>query len=272
MSNDTQGSPSDSMSRKQRRAAERAARKGGTTNTGSGSGSGSGGSSGPSMLMISIVAIGIGLVAVVALVLLSGGLDSEEVAASVNEPEAAAPAAELRNGRTLGELSAPVSIDVYEDPQCPACGLFTERIEPLIISEYVTDGTASFTYNDFVFLGDESWEAAVAMRVAEDMDGKFWDYHQILFHNQSGENDGGFTRERLADMAEAIGLDRDEFLSGMDDPAYTTAVEASNAAGRELTINSTPSLVVNGEVIRGVPSWDDLNAIIETAAEDAQAE
>lgn len=268
MSNDTQGSPSDNMTRKQRRAAERAARKGGTKDTGSSSGS----SSGPSMLMISIVAIGIGLVAVVALVLLSGGLDSEEVAASVSEPEAAAPAAELRNGRTLGELSAPVSIDVYEDPQCPACGLFTERIEPLIISEYVTDGTASFTYNDFVFLGDESWDAAVAMRVAEDMDGKFWDYHQILFHNQSGENDGGFTRERLADMAEVIGLDRDEFLSGLDDPAYRAAVEASNEAGRELTINSTPSLVVNGEVIRGVPSWDDLNAVVETAAADAQAE
>ena len=177
-----------------------------------------------------------------------------------------------RLGRTLGEPGALVSIDVYEDPQCPACGLFSERIEPLIVNGPVADGTATFTYNDFVFLGDESWDAAVAMRVAEVMDGKFWDYHQVLFHNQSGENEGGFTRERLADMAELVGLDRDEFLEGLSDPAYRDAVEAENAAGRELSINSTPSLIVNGEILRGVPAWDDLNAISEAAAADAQAE
>ena len=46
------------------------------------------------------------------------------------------------------------------------------------------------------------------MRVAEDLDGKFWDFHQLVFHNQHGENQGAFTRERLADIAELVGLER----------------------------------------------------------------
>jgi protein-disulfide isomerase len=223
------------------------------------------------MLLVSIGAIAIGLIAVVALVVISGGLGSEE-AAAVSEPDAPPPAQELRDGRSLGSADAAVSIEVFEDPQCPACGTFTERIEPLLIAEHVESGTASFTYNDYAFLGDESWDAAVAMRVAEELDGKFWDYHQILFHNQGGENDGGFTRERLADMAEAVGLDRAAFLEEMDDPAYRDAVAADNARGQSMGVDSTPTLFVNGELIRGVPNWEDLDAAIQAAAEAAQPE
>ena len=203
-----------------------------------------------------------------ALVLISGGVGGSSETSAVTKPDVPAAAAELRDGRTLVKPGAtpPVRIDAYEDPQCPACGMFTERIEPLLIAEHVANGTASFTYNDFVFLGDESWDAAVAMRVAEDMGGKFWDYQQALFHNQDGENQGGFRRERLADIAELVGLDRAEFLAALDKPEYRTAVEAERAAAVDLTVNSTPTLVVNGELVRGVPTWEDLDTAVREAA------
>ncbi len=108
------------------------------------------------------------------------------------------------------------------------------------------------------------------MHVAEEMDGKFWDYHDVLFHNQSGENQGAFTLERLADIAETVGLDRDVFLAEMDDSKYLAAVEAETAEGRGLSVNSTPTLIINGELMPGVPTWDDLEAAIEDAAALAQ--
>lgn len=224
------------------------------------------------MFMISIGAVLIGLVAVGALIVLSGGFDSDEVAA-VSAPDSPAPPAELRDGRSLQKSGAvpPVTIDAYEDPQCPACGRFTALVEPLLIAGPVADGTVRFTYNDFAFLGPESFDAAAAMHVAEEMEGKFWDYHAVVFHNQSGENEGAFTVERLADMAEIVGLDRDEFLAEMEDPKYLEAVEAETARGRALAVNSTPSLIVNGEVIAGVPTWEDLQAVIEDAAAEAVA-
>lgn len=273
--NDPKGSSSDNMTRKQRRAAERAASKSASGKSGSKSGSpkGSSGNSGPSMLVISIGAIIVGLVAVAALVLVSGGLGSEE-AAAVSKPEVPAPAAELRQGRTLvqPDTTPPVTVEAYEDPQCGHCGTFTDRIEPLLIAEHVADGTASFTYNDFIVFRDESQDAAAAMRVAEDMDGKFWDYHQILFHNQAGVEDGSFSRGRLADMAEAIGLDRDEFLSRLDDPAIREAIQAEGQRGADLGIGSTPSVVINGELMVGSPPWEELDAAIREAAEAAQSD
>ncbi|HKZ90886.1 MAG TPA: thioredoxin domain-containing protein [Candidatus Limnocylindrales bacterium] len=221
------------------------------------------------MLVITVAAIVIGLVAVVALVAVSGGLGDDELAA-VSRPDAPAPAAALRVGRSLGDPDAPVKIDVFEDPQCPACGRYAERIEPLLIAGPVSDGSVFLTYKDFPFLGPESFEAAAAMRVAEDLGGKFWDYQQLVFHNQQGENQGAFTRDRLADMAELVGLDREAFLAAMDDPSYRAAAEAEAAEGSDLGVSSTPSLFVNGEIIRGVPEWEALKDQIDAAASGSE--
>jgi len=81
------------------------------------------------MWLITGAAIAIALLVIVGLVVVSGGFEEDQMAA-VSKPEVPAPALELRVGRSLGDPQAPVKIDVYEDPQCPACGLFTERIEP----------------------------------------------------------------------------------------------------------------------------------------------
>lgn len=268
MAKNDQNPSNDGMSRKERRAAERAARKSGTGGSGS---SKSSPSSGPSMMVISVAAVVIGLIAVLGLVVISGGLGND--AAAVSEPDFAPPAEELRVGRSLGDPDAPVLVEAFEDPQCPVCGVFTERIEPLLIGADgpVADGTAFFTYKDFAFIGPESFDGAVAMRVAEEMDGKFWDYHDVLYFNQGGENQGDFSTERLADMAELVGLDRERFIAELDDPKYLEAVEAEGAEGRERGVNSTPTIFVNGQVVgRGVPSWEDLSAAIEAAAAEAR--
>ena len=269
-SNDNQTS-SDSTTRKQRRAAERAARKGskGSKSSKGSASSSAGGSSGPSIAIISVAAIAIGVVLVAALLVFSGGLDGNE-AAAIEEPDTPAPAEELRNGRTLvveGATPA-VEVEVFEDAQCPHCQTFTERVEPLIIAEHVVDGTASLTYSDYIIFGEDSVDAAVAMRAADELDGAFWDYHHTLYHNAP---DGAFTRSGLADLAESIGLDRDSFSEMLDDEALIDAVAETNARGASLGVSSTPSVVINGELLVA-PTWEDLDAAIQAAAEAATAE
>jgi protein-disulfide isomerase len=262
--NDKQGTRDRGMTRKQRRAAERAARKGGPRPA---SAAPARERPGTPILLVSAGAIVIGLVAVVILVAVSGGLGGDDVAA-VSEPDTPAPAAELHQGRTLVAPDAvePVVVEAFEDPQCIHCGNFTARIEPLIVGGPVADGVASFTYKDFVIFGEESLDAAVAQRVAEDMDGKFWEFHHVLFHNQAGVEDGSFTRDRLADMAVLVGLDRDEFLERMDDPVYREAVAAEGQEGASLGVSSTPSVFVNGERLEGSVTWESLRDAIEAAS------
>lgn len=260
----TTGAPG--ASRNERRTAERASRKGGVaarTATRS---------TGPSVGAISGAAIVVGLIAVIGFIAVSGGLGGDDVDA-VSMPADPPPSEELHDGRSLGDPAAPVKVDVYEDPQCPACGIYSQLIEPLLVAGPVARGQVRYTYHDLVFLGPESLEAAAAMRVAEELDGRFWDLHHVLYHNQHGENEGAFSTQRLADMAELVGLDREAFLAGLDDPRHEEAVRAESAEASQRGIDSTPTLVVNGEVIRGVPrSWEDLDRRIEAAAEEAQGE
>ena len=261
--NDKQGAANDGMTRKQRRAAERAARKGGGAKSAD-SASSSGKGSGPSVLLISIGAIAIGLVAVIALVAVSGGLGGDDDEA-IEQPAAAAPTEELRQGRTLVAADAvgPVVVEVFEDVQCPHCQTFTERVEPLLIAGPVSEGTASLTYNDYIIFGEDSIDAAVAMRAADELDGAFWDYHHVLYHNAE---DGPFTRSWFADIAESLDLDREAFLELLDDEALRAAVQEDQARGAGYGVSSTPSVVVNGELLVA-PSWEDLDAAIEAAVE-----
>ena len=52
----------------------------------------------------------------------------------------------------------------------------------------------------------------------------------------------------------------------MDDPAFQAAAEAEAAEGSDRGVSSTPTLFVNGEILRGVPEWEALSQQIEAAA------
>ncbi len=261
-SNDKQSSDGN-MTRKQRRAAERSARKSGKTSAATATASGS---SGPSMAIVSVAAISIGIVLVAVLLVMSGALGGSETAA-IEEPDTPAPAEELRDGLTLvADGATPsVSVEIFEDVQCPHCQTFTERVEPLIIAEHVTDGTASLRYHDYIIFGEDSFDAAVAMRAADELDEAFWDYHHVLYHNAE---DGLFTRDWYVDIAESVGLDREAFRELLDDESLREAVTESQELGTSYGVSSTPSVVVNGELLVA-PTWDDLNAAIVAAAESA---
>jgi protein-disulfide isomerase len=52
----------------------------------------------------------------------------------------------------------------------------------------------------------------------------------------------------------------------MEDPKYEAAAKAEAAEGADLGVTSTPTLFINGEILRGVPTWEELTQRIEAAA------
>jgi protein-disulfide isomerase len=243
--------------RKERRAAERASGK-----TPSATQAAKPGWQSPAVL----ISIGVVIVVVVAIALIAL-VNSQSNSAAIRTVSVATPQ-DLRDGTSLGDPAAPVVIDVYEDPQCPVCGRFTRDLEPLLVSTPIKRGTVRLNYRNFVFIDNpgESLDAAVGMLAAEQLAGKFWDFHDIVYENQNGEHNGAFSRDRLAQMAVLIGLDKNEFTKLLDDPALIKRVNDETAAGQELKIDSTPTLVINGQVTPGLPSWEQLSAVIEQAA------
>lgn len=94
----------------------------------------------------------------------------------------------------LGDPAAPVVMREYGDFQCPSCGAFFRTVEPQLRAEYIDRGLVRLEWHDFAWIGPESRDAANAARCATDQD-RFWEYHDLLYRNQAGENQGAFSRE-----------------------------------------------------------------------------
>ena len=178
---------------------------------------------------------------------------------------------ELADGRAIGADDAPVTLDVWADFQCPGCGIFTRATEARLMRDYVADGKLRLVFHDFAFIGEESVQAAIAARAAGRQDA-FWPYHDWLFANQDGENAGAFRREVLLAIADEVGLDKAAFEASLDDPELAAAVADETAAGRDVPVPGTPTLVLNGRTLSGVPSWDELAALIDAELEAASAQ
>jgi len=159
---------------------------------------------------------------------------------------------ELAHERTIGKADAPATLEIWSDFQCPACGRLVREVEPRLIADYVIPGYLRIVYRDRAFLGDESVAAAVAGRCAA-AQGEFWQYHDYLFFNQDGENNGAFRRERLLAMADAVGLTRGAFETCLDSPEQRQAVSAETEEGAGLGVATTPTLAIGGQLLPGAP-------------------
>lgn len=183
-------------------------------------------------------------------------------------PTELVPAGEM----AAGDPNAPVTLDVYEDFQCPACKIYTENIEPAIIAQYVTTGQVYYRFVPYSFLDEravadgwgESKSAAEAAFCAMDQ-GRFWDYHDILYANQSGENIGDFTNERLLAFAEALGLDMNAFRQCMDADTHRAEVLQIRADGEQAGATHSPYFFINGQAVEIRSTFNELVQAIDAA-------
>jgi len=158
---------------------------------------------------------------------------------------------DLGNLPVLGETKAKIAIVEFGDYQCPFCSKFFFDVEPILRDRYIKSGQAKMVWRDFAFLGSESFFAAEAARCANDQ-GKFWQYHDLLFNRQQGENQEAFSKDKLKSFAGELTLNQTDFDACLDSGKYTQAVKDDTDAGRQVGVNGSPATFINGEMIEGV--------------------
>lgn len=89
--------------------------------------------------------------------------------------------------------------------------------------------------------------------------------HDRLFAEQSGRDQGAFSKANVKRHAADLGLDLTTFDSCMNNGLAAPRVHAETEAGRQKGVMRTPTLFVNGRKIEGVPSYEDLLQAIQTA-------
>ncbi len=222
------------------------------------------------------------MVVIAGLILLAGGIflltsSSGKAAAT---PAASTSAADIvmppsrphphANKNVVGDPNAPVTIIEYSDFQCPFCGRFTHETEPLLLKNYIATGKVRLIYRTFGnWIGPESLRAAEAAYCAGDQ-GKFWEFHDILFYNQHGENEGAFSRSRIETMAQMLGLDMTPFRQCLDSHKYQQQAMQDLKDGQAAGVKGTPSFVViapdgSQQFIEGAQPYARFQQVIEAA-------
>ena len=133
----------------------------------------------PRMLLALLVAVAIVVAALLVVPSQLGGAGGRS-GEDVGELYSGIP----QDGTTLGEKSAPVTVYLYEDFQCPFCGQFSREMSPRLVSE------------TRAFLGPDSVTATRAAFAAVKQN-HCWPYYSLLYENQEAENSGYVTDEFL---------------------------------------------------------------------------
>ena len=177
------------------------------------------------------------------------------------------------NKTNMGDPNAPVKMDIWEDFQCSGCMAYSKNLEPQIVQTYVDTGKVFYTFHFFPFIDGgqgESHQAANAAMCAMAQD-RFWDYHDMLFANWIGENQGSYTDTRLVAFAQAINLDMTTFNTCFKANTYADQIAQDVQAGSKLGVPPTPGIFVNGKMVVSsagqnyLPSFADISNAIDTA-------
>ncbi len=159
---------------------------------------------------------------------------------------------------SIGSENAKVVMIDFSEFQCPFCGRFARDTLPQIKTNYIDTGKVKFVYRDFI-VHSTSQKAQEAAQCANDQ-GKYWEYHDLLFENQGALDD-----ESLKTYASELGLNTNNFNSCFESRKYKSEVEKDTSDGRSYGVSGTPTFFINGKKMVGAQPYDAFRQEIEAA-------
>ena len=211
-------------------------------------------------LLGAIVLVGVAALSYVATKPKGGATDAIQTADTTN----AGPS----QGYLMGKVDAPVKILEFADFECPACSRFSVVTEPDVRTRIINTGLANITYFDFPLTQHRNTVAASNAAACADEQGKFWPMHDRLFQAQDEWNGEATDAPKpfFKRYAQELGLDVAKWESCYDARKYQKRIGANLADGLRRGVGSTPTFVIGNKLYRGMASYDEMKAIVDSVA------
>ncbi|MBT8341580.1 MAG: thioredoxin domain-containing protein [Desulfatitalea sp.] len=155
-----------------------------------------------------------------------------------------------------GPADAPVTIAVFSDFQCPYCSRIGGIIDK-VLEAYPKQVNTAFKH--FPLSNHQFAAKAAQATVAAQAQGKFWEYHDLIFKDFRNLND-----EKLDEFADTLKLDKKAFEKAKADPKTAERVLRDQAEGQRVGVTGTPSVYVNGQLVRPA-NFNGIKAAVEKA-------
>jgi protein-disulfide isomerase len=160
----------------------------------------------------------------------------------------------LKDAYAQGAKNPPVTLVEFADYECPYCQKITPELQKL---EKEYGDRLAVVYKDFPLpMHHTSQKAAEAARCAGEQ-GKFWEYHDVLFYSKQLQVD------ELKAHARVLKLDGDQFDNCLDNGTEASTVKKSLEEAQKLGLTGTPSFFVNGHFFSGAADYTVLKEMVE---------
>jgi protein-disulfide isomerase len=178
---------------------------------------------------------------------------------AANQPLSAELAANIAKGKvpSFGPEDAKVTVVEFSDFQCPYCSRAASAVDE-IKKKY--GDRVRFVFRQFPLPMHENARGAAEAALAANAQGKFWEFHDMMFQNQ-----GKLTRDSLEDLAKQAGLNVPEFKKALDSKAYSADVDSDVKLGESVAVNGTPTMFINGARVQNPTSFEAIAQQIDGA-------
>lgn len=180
-------------------------------------------------------------------------------------PLAATPPAEkseLDGLHIRGTPGAPVVVEIFGDFQCPPCATVSGVIDKL---EQDYRPRVRVIFREFpLAMHAHALEAALAAEAAGEQ-GRFWEMHDLLYQYQSVWSKASGVERFFEAYAGSLQLDVERFRVDSQSAEVRARVIAEGESGVSRGVTATPTLFVNGTLVRGAFTRENLKAVIEAA-------
>jgi protein-disulfide isomerase len=159
------------------------------------------------------------------------------------------------SGPAKGVPGAPVTIVEFSDFECPYCSRLIPTLEQ-VLQKYGNQVRLVFRQFPLTIHRDAPKAAEAALCANEQ--GKFWEMHDAMFHDQQG-----LAVDGLKAKAVLLGLNAIQFNQCLDSGKFASAVKADIEAGESVGVNSTPALFINGRFVLGAVPIEQITTVID---------
>jgi predicted DsbA family dithiol-disulfide isomerase len=162
-----------------------------------------------------------------------------------------------RDAPALGSQSAPVTLIEFSDFECPFSAKAAKALAELA-AKY--PDRIRVVFRQFPLSYHLHAKQAAIAALAAHQQGKFWEYYQLLFANQSGLEEAA-----LEGYAKRLKLDLPKFRAAVNDPKLAEQLESDIRMGKEVDVQGTPTVFVNGKRVKNAVSIEALTEDVEKA-------
>jgi Protein-disulfide isomerase len=163
----------------------------------------------------------------------------------------------------LGPAKAAVTVVEYASMTCPHCAAFEQNVFPMLKSKYIDTGKVRFVFREFPLDIKAAAASMLARCIAGDDAEKFFGAVDTLFKQQDQLMEQ--TKDTLKLIGKQNGLSEQAVESCEKDQVLLDKLSADQKFAYEvLKVDATPTFFVNGEMLKGAMSFEELDAKLKS--------